>query len=148
MRWRVYPWVVIACGLASGLLLSQAYVYDVNILGKCGGIPTTWLLMNWLPGLICVAFWVSCTRHSMRGAGIFVSFGTVFCSAYATLRASDASRAGGDMACVLLFPDGAIVSMLVVVGSLVAWVGARINERRPVRPQLPPDKSLERTRDR
>ena len=146
MRWRVYPWIVIACGATSGLALSQAYKFDVAILAECGGVPVSWLAVNWLPGLICMAFWVFCTRHSMRRAGIFVSLGTVLCSAYAVLRASDPSRGGGDMACVLNFPDGMYVSVLVVVGSLFAWLGARASESWPVKPRLPPNTSLERTR--
>src|SRR5690349_10609724 len=148
MRLRVYPLVVVSCGAASGLLLSQAYAYDLTILGaKCGGVPTTWLLVNWLPGLICVALLVLCTRYSMRCAGTIVSLGTVVCSAYATLRASDPSRGSGDMGCVLLFPDGALVSVLAIVGSLLAWVGARANETQLVVPRVPPNKSPERTRE-
>jgi hypothetical protein len=148
VRWRVYPSIVITCGIASGLLLSQAYVYDVTILAKCGGVPATWLWVNWLPGLACVAFWVFCSRYSMRRAGAIVSLGTVLCSAYAMLRASDSNRAGGDMACILLLPDGVLVGMFVVVGSLIARIGASLNETRPVVPRLPPNKSAERTRER
>jgi len=147
MHWRAYTWLVITCGVASGLLLSQAYLYDVSILGRCGEVPATWLLVNWLPGLIGASFWVFCTRHSMRRAGTIVSLGTVLCSAYATFLASNPSRGRGDMGCILLFPDGVLVSILVVVGSLLAWVGARVNETRPVVPRLPPNTSLERTRE-
>jgi hypothetical protein len=147
MRSRAYPWIVIAGGIASGLLLSRAYLYDVSILAKCGGIPPTWLLINWLPGLVCVAFWVFCTRHSMRRAGVTIALGTVLCSGYATLHAADQSRSGGDMACILLVPDGVLIAVLVVVGSLVAWVAARASETQPVVPQFPPNKSLERTRE-
>lgn len=147
MRWRTYPWIVIACGIASGFVLSRAYQFDVSILGKCGGVPASWLPMNWLPGLICVAFWVFRTRYSMRRAGILVSLGTVLCSVCAMFRASDPSRAGGDMACVLLFPDGIYVSALVVFGSFAAWLGARNNESMPVKPRLPPNNSPERTRE-
>jgi len=92
--------------------------------------------------------WVFCTRRSMRWAGTIVSLGTVLCSACATLRASDPSRASGDMGCVLLLPDGVLVSVLVIVGSLLAWLGARFNETQRVVPRMPPDTSLERARER
>jgi hypothetical protein len=143
----MYPWIVILCGAASGLLLSQAYAYDVAFLDKCGGVPSTWLLVNWLPGTVCVALWILRTRHSMRCAGIIVSLGTVISSAYATLRASDPSRGGGDMGCIAIFPDGALISLAVVTGSLLAWLGARVNETRPVVPRLPPNTSFEQTRE-
>jgi len=148
VRWRVYPWIVISCGVASVLLLWRAYVFDSTILVKCGGIPITWLLVNCLPGLISVTLWVFCTRHSMCRAGTIVSIGTVLISAYAMFRASDPSRGSGDMGCILLFPDGVFVSMLVAVGSLLAWLAARINETQPVVPKMPPNASLERTRQR
>jgi hypothetical protein len=145
---RVYPWIVILCGIASGLLLSQAYAFDVTILRKCGGVPPTWLLVNWLPGTMCVALWSFCTGYSMRRGGIIVSLGTVVCSAYATIRASDTFRGSGDMGCVLLFPDGAFIAIAIIVGSLLAWLGARANEAVAVVPALPPNTSLERTRDK
>jgi hypothetical protein len=147
---RSYPWFVLGCSLASALLLWQAYEYDIQAFARCGGVPAMWFYANLLPGSICTALWIFGTRGWIRRAGVVASLGTVLFSFIALWLSSNPNRGRGDMGCILLLPAGAIVSILVVGLSLLAVLVSLAVERKAetANPLRPPDKPVERTRER